>query len=103
VAQAPALHGEWDTVRAERTPRWHCTECGRALADAATVRRRRGLPLRSPYSATCSDRCERTREARFRQLSGTVVKLSTGSDQAQCSLKARCDVAGYYAQLRLAR
>jgi hypothetical protein len=48
-----------------RTPTWLCTECGYALADAATSRRVRGLAPRSPYSATCSDRCERIRERRF--------------------------------------
>jgi len=50
-----------------RIPIWLCTECGRALADAATARRKRGLPQRPAYSATCTDRCERTREERFRR------------------------------------
>ena len=44
-----------------------CSECPRLLADAATTRRRRGLPQRSPHSATCSDKCEGRREARFRR------------------------------------
>ena len=44
-----------------------CSECPRLLADAATARRQRGLPQRSPYSATCSERCEEHREARFRR------------------------------------
>jgi hypothetical protein len=44
-----------------------CSECPRLLADAATTRRRRGLPQRSPDSATCSDKCEGRREARFRR------------------------------------
>jgi hypothetical protein len=55
------------------------TECGRALADVATTRRRRGLPQRPANSATCSDRCERAREERLRlEAAARGVRLERG-------------------------
>ena len=79
-----------------RTPTWHCTECGRALADAATARRKRGLPQRSANSATCSGRCERAREERFRrEAAARGVQLKRG--------EWRCDECGCTAAEAIAK
>jgi hypothetical protein len=73
-----------------------CSECPRHLADAAAARRRRGLPQRSPYSATCSDRCEERREARFRrEAKARGYELAPGD--------WRCEECGCVAKEAVAR
>ena len=70
------------------------SECPRLLADAATTRRRRGLPQRSPYSATCSDKCEGRREARFRrQARERGYRLEPGSGSPYYALQRERDQA----------
>jgi hypothetical protein len=60
-------------------PILRCSECPRYPAAAATARRNRGLPQRSPLSATCSDRCERAREERFhREAQERGYRLAPG-------------------------